>query len=72
MQRAWSLLLLSLALSTVSVAQDNGGWWRKLFKPASPVPEAEAPAAADTEAAAAMAPARAARLAVAGGVVVAT
>lgn len=49
MQRAWSLLFLSLALSTVSVAQDNGGWWRQLFKPASPVPEAEAPAAEDTE-----------------------
>ena len=49
MQRASSLLLLSLALSTVSVAQDNGGWWRQLFKPASPMPETEAPAAEETE-----------------------
>ena len=49
MQRAWSLLFLSLALSTVSVAQDNGGWWRQLFKPASPVPEAEVPSVEDTE-----------------------
>ncbi|MEC7114243.1 MAG: hypothetical protein VXW79_04670, partial [Bacteroidota bacterium] len=49
MQRAWSFLFLSLALSTVSVAQDNGGWWRQLFKPASPVPEAEVPSVEDTE-----------------------
>ena len=49
MQRAWFLLLLSLAMPTVLVAQDHGGWWRQLFKPASPTSEADAPTSEDRE-----------------------
>jgi hypothetical protein len=44
MRSAWPLLLVLLVLPALCSAQDNGGWWRQLFKPAASAPEAEAPA----------------------------